>query len=128
MSPAAEPRRPGVTERLWTALRSDAPPPGSMLVVQDLAAAVDASAGTVRCYLREWAACGLVSYRVVPGFGAITRAELDDPRPPLTVRDGSTAYVTHPSAPDTVWLLSRGRRGIMAERQSRAARRRGMAT
>lgn len=127
MSPAAEPRRPGLVERLWAVLRSEAPPPGSMLVVSDLAAGVDASVVTVRRYLREWAACGLVSYRVVPGVGAVTRAELDDPRPPLTVRDGSTAYVSHPSDPDTVWLLSRGDGGMTAERQSRAARRRGMA-
>ena len=117
-------RRPDVTERLWAALRGMEYETGAS--VREVISVTGAAGQTVRRYLREWGYGGYVDYR--PGGRDVVQLKLDDPRPPLIVRDGSTAYLSHPSDPDTYWRISPNRivpsRGVPeVERRSRSAER-----
>ena len=114
-------RGPDVADRLWAALRrlERADPGGGDVAVSDLVAQTRAARPTVRRYLREWALGGYVEWPHGAG-GSVVRCALDDDRPPLIVRDGATAYLSHPGDPGTFWIISRNETGQSVTRRSRS--------
>ena len=114
-------RAPDVADRLWAALRrlEQADPVGGDVAVSDLVAKARAARPTVRRYLREWALAGYVEWPNGAG-GSVVRCALDDARPPFIVRDGTTAYLSHPGDPDTFWAISRAGDGQSVTRRSRS--------